>query len=145
MPRKKNNIVVRLWERSPLVTVLLIGATGVAGYFLLKKIFGDEGTPDEKQLPDSGKGIPIGWTARPYSTALYSALKGYPGNISEKALIIERLISLTNDQLIAVYNDFNLLYYKEGEGTMLQWLRDENFSPNNIDVLINRLMLLNCA
>lgn len=41
--------------------------------------------------------------------------------------VYEQLLELTDPLLVAVYNDFGLLYYSEGEGTLRQWLNSEQF------------------
>jgi hypothetical protein len=40
----------------------------------------------------------------------------------------EELLDLTDPLFVAVYNDFGVLYFSEGNGTLRDWIDAENFS-----------------
>lgn len=139
----KKSFIERAWQRSPVFTIIGTGIALYGGYWILGRIIGKEKRPPPpKKLPSAGTGIPINWSPRPYATALHSALEGWPGSTTEKYGVYSQLISMTNDQLTAVYNDFNRLYAAEGEGTMTDWIRDESLQPSNTDTMLNRLLML---
>ena len=64
---------------------------------------------------------------RSMSQRLHTDMQGVslPGTADTE--VYERLLELTDPLLVAVYNDFGHLYYSEDEGTLRQWLNDEQF------------------
>lgn len=40
----------------------------------------------------------------------------------------QELVNIPEKLLVAVYNDFNDLYYEKGDGTLYDWINDESFS-----------------
>lgn len=84
-------------------------------------------------LPDSGSGIPAGWSPNGLVGRLHSAMDGLNvswlwGN-SERDDAFNTLASLTKDQVVAVYNQFNKLYGKAEDGqyteTLYNWIDGE--------------------
>ena len=142
--KTKKNMLQRMWERSPVWTIIGTAAVSTGAFFGLRYLFRMGAyLPPEKKLPHGSTDIPSGWEARSFSTELHSALSGYPGSLDRKREIASELYSMTDGQLTAVYNDFNLMYAKENSGTMTDWIRDEYWTPSNFDTLLNRLQQLN--
>lgn len=78
--------------------------------------------PPALQLPNSGSGIPAGWSATPAANALYSAMKGFG---TDEAAIWATLEPLTADQRAAVYNEFSNQFYSEYDCDLLCWFRGD--------------------
>jgi hypothetical protein len=140
----KDNFILQMWNKSPAGTI----AGGVVLFFLakwgIKKIIKATKLkpPPAKLIPDQ-RSLPVGWSPTPLATELHNVLEGWPGNAWDKAETYAKLTALTDGQFIAVYNEFNKLYYREGEGTLTDWIRDEYNQPANSDVIEARLLRLN--
>lgn len=143
MQKKNSNFVLKAWEVSPVGTI----AAGVVLFFFakwgIKKIVKAASIvpPKPEGIPDP-KSIPSGWRPEPLANELHSALDGWPGSSQTKGEVYAKLTALTDGQFISVYNTFNKLYYKEGEGTMVDWIRDEDWQPSNTDVILSRFLYL---
>lgn len=72
------------------------------------------------EFPNNGSGIPQGWSPAPVVERLISAMQGFGTNESE---IWASLTGLTQDQLAAVYNEFNK-QLPEGQ-TLFEWFRND--------------------
>lgn len=129
-----------MWDRSPLMT-LLIGAGVIFGIYIAGKKLFSPAHIKPLRLPEN-KGIPAGWDAVPLVTELYNALKGAFSLPITKAKIYDKLLVLSDAQLTAVYNEFNNQYFQENSGTLTAWINDEWSKPSNSDSLLNRMMLL---
>jgi len=136
----KDNFILKMWERSPIMTLLVACGIGFGIYQVNKKLFQNR-PPKPKRLPKN-EGIPEGWEALPLATELYNALKGTFTLPITKREKYSKLISLTDAQLTAVYNEFNNQYFNEGSGTLTAWINDEWSKPSNSEELLNRMMLL---
>ena len=135
----KNNFILRMWDRSPLMTLLVSAGIIFGVYQGAKKLF----SPNfirPLRLPEN-KGIPAGWDALPLAKELYNVLKGVFTLPVTKTNVYNKLLVLTDAQLTAVYNEFNNQYYNEGSGTLTAWINDE-LSTSNSENLLNRMMLL---
>jgi hypothetical protein len=71
-------------------------------------------------LPSGGTGIPPGWNPRIITERLLNAMEGWG---TDEEAIFNALSGLSQDQLAAVYNDFNTLLPK-GK-TLFEWFRSE--------------------
>lgn len=82
---------------------------------------------DPEPLPNSGQGIPQGWTeqAAVLAVALYNAMDGL--NFYAASEEWQRLGSpdLTDDQVTAVYNEFNNRYSAKTGATLTEWIRSQ--------------------
>lgn len=96
-----------------LIGLLLSGGIGYGIYYFGFK----KGKAID--LPDSGSGIPQGWSAREVVESLKSAKGGWTSGDDEQ-LIFVTLQNLTNDQLAAVYNEFE----HSGNGNLFEFFRD---------------------
>jgi hypothetical protein len=115
----KKQIIVSFFV---LVVVLII-------YFYGKK----KGTVKQIPLPKDnqnlqGEGVTTTGTDRIRETAemLYNDMKGL-NVISRNAEPYNRLLSASDTFVVAVYNEFNKLYFKQSKQTLTQWIRGENF------------------
>lgn len=143
MARRKSNFVVRAWETSPLAfivggVVLFFGAK----WALRKLLDVEKRPPRPKPLPHGGGGVPSGWSPEPFSDELFQVMDGWFDSVQSKAIAFAKVIAMTDDQLTAVYNDWNRKYAVEEEATLTQRIRDESMQPGNADTLISRLMSL---
>ena len=137
---KKRNLYLKLWDRSPVVTIIGTVIVGYFGYKGVQRLFAiEKKPPPPKRLPTAGSGIPLGWVPTPYTNMIYKALDGWITSGKERAYIT--LLSFTDDQLTAVYNDWNRLYQPE-EGTLTDRLIEETLKPPQSNELISRLRRL---
>lgn len=83
-------------------------------------------TPEPIPLPE-GVDLPNGWSAKPVVVELYQAMKGMGTNVPT---VREALSNLNDAQLVAVYNEFNNQYFKDGDGDLLAWFADEGTELN---------------
>jgi len=70
--------------------------------------------------PNNGTGIPQGWSPRPVTEALIGAMSGLG---TDERAIWDALEGLTDDQLAAVYNDFNTVL-PSGQD-LFEWFRSD--------------------
>ena len=87
----------------------------------------DKGT--QANLPNNGNGIPTGWSPKPDAVKLYNAMQSdwynpFDWGTDEDA-IFSVLESKTPDQVAAIYNEFNRLYYSEYGCDLICWLESE--------------------
>lgn len=71
-------------------------------------------------FPNNGTGIPVGWSPRPVVESLLAAMQGFG---TDETAIWDALEGLTDDQLAAVYNDFNTLL--PDDQNLFEWFRSE--------------------
>ncbi|MEO0472801.1 MAG: hypothetical protein AAF206_24510, partial [Bacteroidota bacterium] len=117
--------------------------------------------PDYKdqKLPDSGNGIPSGWTPNAMAKRLHDVLSGintgkmlqtwtswwsYNAGHDERDRTLSEFANLgTDDMFVAVYNNFSGQYGKSD--TLRGWIEDEvGINPDVYDAVmgrINRLQL----
>jgi hypothetical protein len=129
MAKQKATGLSRSWV-SRIVVIVLIAGGLTAVYFFGKsfqKAKAKANRKDPVNLPNSGQGIPEGWTdqAEALATALHDRMKGL--NFYAASEKWERLASpdLTDDMVTAVYNSFNRQYSAESEATLTQWIRSQ--------------------
>jgi hypothetical protein len=91
----------------------------------------DDGQGDQSKLPNSGSGIPVGWTPNPAAITIHNAMDtgaafwGAWGYGTDEDLIFSTLEPLTLDQRVAVNNEFNKLYQNESGMSMADWFESE--------------------
>lgn len=119
--------------------IVLVFAYQVSGAFAdgIRGVFGIE--PDGTQpdynpapLPDlETTGVDLteqeALEVRQLAMRLHTDMDGiaYPGSRDKEAY--QQLLGMSDRLFVAVYNDFGELYYKEGNGSLRQWIDDENF------------------
>ena len=137
------------WDKykGQIIIAIIIIAVVLTIYFHGKKQGRDKVEGPQVNYPKGGNDIPKGWNPEILAKKLYNSMKGVFSTASAKEKVWSELLLLpTDEMLIAAYNAFNQLYFKEGKGTLTDWIRDE-FYFNVIgsvkgDVL-NRLERLN--
>jgi hypothetical protein len=105
----------------------IIGGLAALGLFLFiylaGKSSGKKKIPKDQILPNSGSGVPKGWDPSALADEGNNVLHWYkaPGDKEDYFL---KLLNLTDDQLTAVWNQFNHLYYTPSDGTLTEWIND---------------------
>lgn len=100
-----------------IVIMFLLIIAGIY-YFGVLKGKDKYGNPQTLPLPDGGMSIPAGWSATPVVFQLKSAMEGWG---TDTDMIWSALNGLTDDQLVAVYNEFS---NQVGE-TLFEWFNDD--------------------
>jgi hypothetical protein len=123
-----------------LIIVLIVAGIALAIYFVGKSA-GKKKTPKDVKLPSGGQGIPaagvdargniIPWSAGPLADDTFDVLDGIDSSQS-KEIVIAKLMAITDDQLVAVFNEFNRKHYDKGDGTMKKWIKDDSFAFNSV-------------
>lgn len=110
-------------------SVLIILAIGVVTYFSIKKWI--KNRPPKVDYPNGGKGIPLGFNPKQYAEEAYKQMKGVDilVNLKKENVLLQILSLPTDDMFVAVYDVFNQLYFKEGNGTLREWINDEFITP----------------
>lgn len=78
----------------------------------------------KEKLPNNGKGIPDGWSPDSLVSELHDAMDGIFAWSGTREAAYSKLLGLTKDQLVAVYNRFNSLHGSKGN-TLYNWIKDE--------------------
>ena len=108
------------------IITMLVVVFLIAIYFWGRSAGKKAATGTQAKLPNNGKGIPINWNPTPTVEKVHKAFNDYFTSALDKQTAFQSLLSLTNDQLIAVYNEFNRKYQGGVKGdTLLQWVKDE--------------------
>lgn len=89
---------------------LVVFAILLIGYLIYRQGQKSGGFQKAAPLPNSGSGIPIGWTPTKLSDELWDNLGTIFWSWTDRNTKIETMLSLTPDQLTAVYNDYNFRY-----------------------------------
>ena len=120
----------------------------IAVYFSGKKA-GKGNRPKSKPLPTGGEGIPIvgrdsdgnpiSWDPEPLAKELYSVMEGILDTEAEQEGTFGKALALTDDQLTALYNRFNALYYDEDEATLTEWIDAEWWKGPKGTALLEKL------
>ena len=113
------------WAKNPYAVggaVVLILALGL---FLAGRWTKRQRIPKRRKLPNNGSGIPKGWSEEALVKETFDAFDGIFTNNAKKLTVIGKLLGLTDDQLVAVYNRFNDLHTNRGDGTLYDWINDE--------------------
>lgn len=82
-------------------------------------------------LPNSGSGIPQGWSPNPSAVMIHNAMDtgdilfGWWDYGTDEDLIFNTLQPLTLDQRVSVNNEFNRLYTADSGMTMREWFEGE--------------------
>jgi len=141
-----SNIPVRAAFQSKPLQIFLIVVVLALGIYLYGRKAGKEKASRPAPLPNNGQGIPVGWEPTKFTDNLHDVLSGIFTSAYEKEKAFVAANSLVNDQLVAIYNDFNHRYGGKS-GTLTQWLIDEfNVAAGDSvrDALVARLRSLNC-
>ncbi len=96
-----------------LLITLAVGALFLGVYLYGRKAGKGEGPPPAEELPDSGSGIPKGWTPGPMVAKVRDGLSGYLLNTNNAQSMLGQLTNLTDDQLTAVYNEYNRQFMED--------------------------------
>ena len=112
------------------------------------------GKEKPKALPTAGEGIPamgidadgkpIAWDPTPLADALKDAILGWDWYFAsenpEKVAAMTPLHTLSDDQLIAVWNSFNARHGNEQYGNLRQWIEEDTWpSSAKVDVVLARM------
>jgi|GEM_PF-1610906 len=110
------------WTLIAIVVLLLV--------FLVGKALGKNKAFKPIKLPDNGQGIPVGWEPQMFAlvTELFKVMDGLFTTSVDKENAWVRLNVLTNDQITAVYNEFNRQFGKKNKGTLTDWIADEKWT-----------------
>jgi len=116
-------------------------------YFSGKKA-GKSRAPKDKPLPTGGQGIPIvgidasgnqiAWSPDALAKELFDVLDGFDTSGTQEP-VFGAALSLTDDQLTAVYNRWNNLYYDKENMTLTEWLNSEWWKGDKGVALLHRL------
>lgn len=103
---------------------ILVGVIAIVLIYLAGKGAGDKPKkrPKPYDLPNNGTGIPVGWSPTPSAQKLYSAMKG-PG--TDVMRVYGTLEDKTDDQLVAIVNEFDRLYFDEYGEDFFAWVDGE--------------------
>ena len=90
-----------------------------------------------KDIPgDNSQGITTtAGDIRRIATAMHDEMNGFNWS-GHDYTPYEEYSRLSDTGFVAVYNDFNKRYFSEGNGTLKQWLIDENFYGSVVDQII---------
>lgn len=115
------------WSKG--VSVLVILGLGVLTYFGVKKWL--KNRPPKVNYPNGGLGIPKGFNAEAYADEAYKQMKGADLliNVKKESVLMQILALSTDDMFAAVYDAFNQVHMKEGDGTFREWINDEYLTP----------------
>ena len=79
--------------------------------------------------PEGGNAIPEGWSPLPLVSELHDAMDGLFTLMGTKDAAWTKLRDLPTDEMvIAVYDTYNQKYFRDGNGTLTQWIRDEKYA-----------------
>jgi hypothetical protein len=112
----------------------------LASVYFIGKSAGKIGTPKHKKLPNGGSGISNGFDPAVQGKELYSVMKGVFTFGSTKDIAFAKLLSLSDDELTAVYNWFNTEYASEDQGTMYEWISNEEMFKSGVHLEILQKM-----
>ena len=130
-----------------MVILIIIGVLALIGlgyYFYRRGKKTAEGP--QVDIIEGKNTIPKGWSPVPLADKVYDAMSGLAWTDTKENAWLQALQLPNDDMLKAVYNAFNTKYYREGDGTLTQWIRDEYgaFFGSNKQPLLDRLMKANC-
>ncbi len=79
------------------------------------------------KYPDGGKGLPPNWQTQGNELAdeLFEAIDGITDSTSYRETVFSKLLVLTNDQLVYVYNTYNQKYGKQDNKTLTVAISEE--------------------
>ena len=133
-----------LLANKPLQIVLIVAALAVGIYWYGQRS-GEEKRKLNPDLPDNGSGIPHGWNPDVRATALYDVMSGVFTLTATKEAEWATCMTLTNDQLTAVYGAFNRRYCSDDDQTLTSWIKWEGgaYFGSVKDAFLHRLRSLN--
>ena len=113
------------------VSVVIVLGIGVVTYFSVRKWL--KNRPPKVNYPNNGQGIPVGFDAVQYAEKAHKGMSGltvWAGDILKRDTAIGEILKLqTDDMFVAVYDTFNKMYMKDGDGTLKEWIDAEYFLP----------------
>lgn len=115
--------VPQLYAWIAAIVVILLFIVGV--FFVGKKIGKDKPAPKPKRLPNSGSGIPSGWSQEAVAKRADEAFSDWFVGNESKTAVLGELLGLSDDQLTAVYNRYNEAY---GDGDTLYEVIDDEWT-----------------
>lgn len=142
------------FAKNKTLLFIIIIALIIIGIFIAGKKAGKRKIPKETKLPTDGQGIPIQgydpkgnpvpWSPGALADEAFEVLDGIWDSPEDKEALFNKLMAITDDQLVAVFNEFNRKHYTDDEGTLLKWIIEEwNVSWGSIrPVLIDRMKRL---
>lgn len=139
-----NKQFAAIFANKPLQIALIVAALAVGIYW-----YGKTSAFDKQKLnpalPNNGQGIPAGWSPEPLAGKLYQVMNGVFGFAKDKETQWQIAMSLTNDQLTAVYGAFNRMYCANSNETLTTWIDDESaiYTGSVKGPLLARLRALN--
>lgn len=78
--------------------------------------------------PKGGEDIPASWSPEPLVKELHNAMDGLFTLSTTKDAAWKKLRDLPTDEMvIATYDVYNQRYFKDGKGTLVQWIDDEYY------------------
>lgn len=98
---------------------LVVFAVLLIAYLIYRKGQQSSGFQKAAALPNSGSGIPQGWTPTKIVDEIWDNLGTVFWSWTERNTKIDTLLNLTPDQLAAVYNDYNYRYGTKDSNTSL--------------------------
>lgn len=111
-----------------IILALLIIVAVLIIYFYGRKQGRIKAEGPQVDYPQGGDQIPQGWSPVPLADELHDAMDGIFTLSGTKDEVWKKLRDLPTDEMvIAVYNTFGQKYFGEGNGTLTQWIRDENY------------------
>jgi len=108
--------------------VIVMAIIGIFAWRINKYL---KNRPPSVHYPNGGEGIPAGFDPIPYAKKAHDEMSGISILFSPGRDTILTQIALlsTDDMFASVYDVFNQMYMKEGEGTFREWINDESFAP----------------
>jgi len=143
---------VKQIELKKVLQFLLVVAVLIGIYKLYKYL--TKPKPTNANYDPNGGQIPVGWTPTAITDGLFTAFdSAITVSGEEKADAVQRLFDLSNNQLIAVYNDWANRYQGKSRGflngnypSLTETIRGESFGWNDtskaqILLILERLQL----
>lgn len=115
--------ITALFASKPLQIALIVAALAIAIYWYGGNAAVEKQKNDPK-LPNNGQGIPTNWNPEPRASALFEVMNGI-GSTADKESEWAICMSLTDDQLTAVYGAFNRRYCAGDDQTLTTWIKWE--------------------
>lgn len=130
------------------IIIIVVFVLIIIGY-LLYNAGKKNATPKDVKYPHGGSGIPPDWSPVPMIEELHDVMNGMLTFTGTKDAAWIKLRDLASDDMVtAVYNGFNQRYFKDGNGTLTKWIRDEkyyDFTSGVKDSTLARLAKLNLS
>lgn len=125
------------------VALVAVTATLVITVLSIRKYVKNK--PPKVNYPHGGLGIPAGFDAKAYAEQAHKLMSGGTIMSVQRDMFLANIASLdTDDMFVSVYDAFNQLYMREGDGTLRKWVNSEyTLSPGVLAQLNARFARLN--